>query len=118
MVSPPHPDERLDRPLEVLLVEDDPDDVELLCRALRRAAIGDLHLERVRRMDEAESRLAAGGLDAVLLDLDLPDSSGLETVRRARAAAPDAAIVVLTGLSDATVELKRRLGHQRRPVAA
>jgi signal transduction histidine kinase len=103
MGSPPQPEERLG--LEVLLVEDDPNDVELLGRALRRAAIRDVHLLRVRRLDEAESRLAEGGIDAVLLDLDLPDSSGLATVRRARSATPDAAIVVLTGLSDATVGL-------------
>jgi serine phosphatase RsbU (regulator of sigma subunit) len=41
-----------------------------------------------------------GGIDCVLLDLGLPDARGLEAVERLRAAAPDAAIVVLTGHDD------------------
>ena len=38
--------------------------------------------------------------DLVILDLGLPDAEGLEAVRRAHAAAPSVALVVLTGLDD------------------
>ena len=55
---------------------------------------------------EVDSLKAALGLvhhydfDAVLLDLHLPDSSGLDTVRKIITALPDTAVIVLTGLQD------------------
>ena len=52
------------------------------------------------RMSEAETHLAKGGVDITLLDMGLPDGHGLETVRRARAAAPNVPLIVLTGLDD------------------
>ena len=51
-------------------------------------------------MGDAEVRLAKGGVDIVLLDMGLPDGHGLETLRRARAAAPDVVMIVMTGLED------------------
>ena len=52
------------------------------------------------RMKEAEIHLVQGGVDIVLLDMGLPDGHGLDTVRRAHAAAPDVPMIVLTGLDD------------------
>src|SRR5262249_3903409 len=43
---------------------------------------------------------ARGAIDAVVLDLDLPDSLGLDGLKAMRAAAAHVPIVVLTGLSD------------------
>jgi signal transduction histidine kinase len=57
-------------------------------------------LTHLLRMSEAETHLAKGGVDIVLLDLGLPDGHGLETVRRAHAAAPEVPVIVLTGLDD------------------
>ncbi len=52
-------------------------------------------------MTQAESLLKnASGVDAILLDLGLPDSDGLESLARAEAAAPHVPIVVLTGFDD------------------
>jgi signal transduction histidine kinase len=51
-------------------------------------------------MSEAVVHLAKGGVDIVLLDMGLPDGHGLDTVRRARAVAPDVPLIVLTGLDD------------------
>jgi signal transduction histidine kinase len=51
-------------------------------------------------MHDAEVHLAKGGVDVVLLDMGLPDGHGLDTLRRARAAAPDVVMIVLTGLDD------------------
>ena len=39
-------------------------------------------------------------MDLLLLDLGLPDGSGIDTVRRVRAAAPDVPVIVLTGMDD------------------
>src|ERR1700723_2368324 len=52
------------------------------------------------RMKEAEIHLVQGGVDIVLLDMGLPDGHGLDTVRRAHAAAPSVPMIVLTGLDD------------------
>jgi signal transduction histidine kinase len=52
------------------------------------------------RMSEAVIHLAKGGVDIVLLDMGLPDGHGLDTVRRAHAAAPGVPLIVLTGLDD------------------
>jgi transcriptional regulator with GAF, ATPase, and Fis domain len=51
-------------------------------------------------MSEAVDLLAKCAIDIVLLDLGLPDAHGLDSVRRAVAADPDVALIVLTGLED------------------
>ena len=51
-------------------------------------------------MGEAEKYLAEWKFDIILLDLGLPDASGLDAVRKAHAAAPHTPLVVLTGLDD------------------
>jgi diguanylate cyclase (GGDEF)-like protein len=57
-------------------------------------------------MLEAEHYLAENAVDIILLDLGLPDAQGLTAVRRARAIAPHAPLVVLTGLDDESVAVK------------
>ena len=44
--------------------------------------------------------------DVVLLDLGLPDSQGLDTLRTLRQANPQMAIVVMTGRDDEELALK------------
>jgi serine phosphatase RsbU (regulator of sigma subunit) len=85
-------------PIQLLLVEDDAGDA-LLVESLLTGVAPNVDVLRVERLQEAEEMLP-GGIDCVLLDLGLPDAMGLEAVERLRAAAPDAAIVVLTGHHD------------------
>lgn len=85
-------------PVQLLLVEDDPGDA-LLVQELLSDAAPQMEVLRVGTLREAEETLP-GGHDCVLLDLGLPDALGMEGVQRVRRAAPDAAIVVLTGLAD------------------
>jgi diguanylate cyclase (GGDEF)-like protein len=87
-------------PLHVLLVEDSPLDARLLQEQLRDAAPEALALTPVATLGAATERLAAERFDCVLLDLSLPDGRGLETVAAVRDVAPDAPIVVFTGLSE------------------
>jgi CheY-like chemotaxis protein len=71
----------------VLLVEDDPDDVDLLRRAFRRATSG-LRLEHAEDGERAVARLSdeeAPVPAVVLLDLKLPRMSGFEVLRWMRA---------------------------------
>src|SRR5439155_126584 len=70
-------------------------------------------LTRVERLAFAVDHLSRTDVDCVLLDLSLPDSRGLDTVRAIRAASPDVAIIVLTGLNEAAVgEVAIELGAQ------
>jgi diguanylate cyclase (GGDEF)-like protein len=86
--------------LHVLIVEDNPADVDLMRDALPETGPIRFHSESVPRLSEALARLAIGGIDLVMTDLGLPDSRGLATFRTLRQAAPDLAIIVLTGNDD------------------
>jgi signal transduction histidine kinase len=86
--------------LQVLLVEDNAGDARLLREMLSEEKPGSFRLTHLLRMREAEIHLAKGGVDIVLLDMGLSDEHGLDTVRRAHAAAPDVPMIVLTGLDD------------------
>lgn len=87
----------------VLLVEDNPGDARLLREMFVEQGPTDARLIHVERMSDAEKYLAEHPVDIVLLDLGLPDARGLEAVKRALAAAPHVAVVVLTGLDDGSL---------------
>jgi serine phosphatase RsbU (regulator of sigma subunit) len=84
-------------PAVVLLIEDDEGDA-LLVDALLEDADAPFVLERARTLGEARPLVRRAG--CVLLDLDLPDATGLDGLRELRALAPRAPVVVLTGRSD------------------
>jgi serine phosphatase RsbU (regulator of sigma subunit) len=83
----------------VLLVEDDEGDA-LIVRELLEDAVPPFDVRWRRTVAEAKPELG-NGIDCVLLDLGLPDASGLEALEAIRAADADTAILVLTGLQDA-----------------
>ncbi len=83
----------------ILLVEDNPGDARLVKEAISEVAtISKFKLEfvHVETLAQALEFSAKTAPDAVLLDLGLPDSQGLETVRRMHRAVQQAPIVVLT----------------------
>jgi DNA-binding response OmpR family regulator len=94
-----------DAPARVLVVEDDPNDLVLVERALQAARRPFLR-DRADRLSAALDRLARGGIDVVLLDLNLPDAWNLDGVSRIAADHPFVPIVVLTGLDDEEAGLK------------
>jgi diguanylate cyclase (GGDEF)-like protein len=83
------------RPIKVLLVEPDGEYVDVLRRGLAEARASAIEVDSASELSEAHERLSQGGIDAVLLDLDLPDSQGLETFERTNAFAPDVPIIIL-----------------------
>ena len=85
---------------KVLLVEDNPGDARLLREMLNGDGSPEVNLAYVSFMSEAEKYLAGHTVDLILLDLGLPDAQGLAAIRRARIAAPDIPLVVLTGMDD------------------
>jgi signal transduction histidine kinase len=86
--------------LQVLVVEDNAGDARLLREMFSKERPDSFELTHLSRMSEAVIHLAKGGVDIVLLDMGLPDGHGLDTVRRAHAAAPGVPVIVLTGLDD------------------
>ena len=90
---PPGPDERL----RVLLVEDDPGDAFLVQELLAEAG-APVDLEIAGDMASARPRL--GSVHCVLLDLGLPDTTGLGGLRDVLQTASGVAVCVLTGLHD------------------
>jgi phosphoserine phosphatase RsbU/P len=86
--------------IRVLLVEDDLIQRRLIEGLLAKPADGMFVLHCADRLATGLERLAIGGIDVVLLDLDLPDSEGLQTVLRMRRAAAGVPIVVITGHDD------------------
>ncbi len=86
--------------LHILLVEDSPSDAALLQESISSNIGVDISMRVVSSLREAIEHLNHNQIDAVLLDLSLPDSSGLDTVRQVRNLSPDLPIVVLTGIND------------------
>ena len=85
---------------KVLLVEDNPGDVRLIEEMAKTAGANQYALTVVGTLDGALNRLRREEFGAVFLDLSLPDSSGLATMKSIQGNAPRLALVVITGLSD------------------
>ena len=83
--------------IHVLIVEDNPDQAELLRYTLAARTEVAFTSEIVATCAEAVERLKLGGINAVLLDLSLPDATGIDVIRRIAAVSTDVGIVVLTG---------------------
>ena len=89
--------------INVMIVEDDQDDLVLTVEMLQRGN----KAVNVVAFNKLSDAIAIPGntpkLDLVLLDLQLPDSQGVNTVSSARARFPDVPVIVLTGQEDVTV---------------
>lgn len=86
--------------LRILLVEDNPGDARLV-----REMLAEMNTERyetvpVGRLADALRYLTEQSFDAILLDLNLPDSYGLATLIKIRSVAPHVPVIVVSGLAD------------------
>jgi len=86
--------------MKLLLVEDNSTDAEFLAASLRRSGASDIDLTHVATLKEGTRAIRKGGFDVVLLDMGLPDGSGMECVEAVQEADPDMPIVVLSGQDD------------------
>ena len=82
----------------LLLVEDNPGDALLVNEALAAITNYRLALEEVTSLKQASRALRSNSFDGIILDLTLPDSTGIETLAQMRAISPETPIIVLTGL--------------------
>lgn len=88
------------RTTRVLLIEDEVVDAAIVRRSLGEQPAPRIHLEHAVTLQAGTDRLAKGDVDAVLLDLNLPDSRGVDTVTRLRECDTDVPLVVFTAAGD------------------
>lgn len=95
---------KTDSACRVLVVEDDPGDAHLVRQMLRKGESFDL--EGAGSLAEARLQLRQSMFDVILLDMSLPDSSGLDTLTAMQEMAGGLPIIVLTGHDNTELALK------------
>jgi CheY-like chemotaxis protein len=83
----------------ILIVDDDPTMVALLTVVLENAQ-GPYTVDTASMGGEALARIAGQRPDLVLLDLSLPDMTGLDVLERIRQADPSIPVIMMTGAAD------------------
>jgi diguanylate cyclase (GGDEF)-like protein len=91
--------------IRVLIVEDNPADARLIIELLAETAPGIFEFKQVGRIDTALKTLSWQEFDVVLLDLSLPDGTGLDTINRICTVNPHLPVIVLTGLDSDTFSM-------------
>jgi len=86
--------------ITILLVEDNPGDAALVREMLLEAPGAPFAVQWSQRLSDALVHVTSGGVDAALVDLHLPDSTGLETFVQFQRAAPHLPVVILSGRDD------------------
>ncbi len=92
--------------ISILVVEDNPGDAQLIRYSLEEVGRGEIRIRFASTLADAKLKLLAERFDAVLLDLSLPDSVGINTVNEAIATRDDVPVIVLSGLSDEDVAVQ------------
>jgi PAS domain S-box-containing protein/putative nucleotidyltransferase with HDIG domain len=87
-------------PVRLLLFEDNPGDARLVKEALVEAGAAQFELSTAKDLAGGLAHLAGHAVDAILLDLTLPDSFGFDTFKRVNEQASQIPIILLTGLQD------------------
>ena len=90
-------------PLSILLIEDSPTDAMLLSENLQRVTEFAFEMEHADALGTGIQRLAEKTYDAIILDLGLPDSTGIKTFECVKAQAEGIPIIILSGNNDRSV---------------
>lgn len=97
----------------ILLVEDNPVEAMRIRQLLARTRLVQFEVESVATLAVAQERAVSAEFDLALLDLDLPDSVGLDTFSALSCAAPALPIVTMIRPSDEAIGLEAvQLGAQ------
>ena len=90
-------------PIKVLLIDDEPAQAWLVAEHLRSVTEKTgkvIDLVHAESLGNGIKRLAEADIEVIILDLSLPDSLGLETLKKIHAKFPAMPIVVLTSMED------------------
>src|SRR5262245_20328977 len=86
--------------LRLLLIDDSPSDAALLGSLLDLVVDFNFEMSRAKDLKTALKKMSMERFDAVLLDLNLPDSTGLETYERLREENQRVPIIIISGNGD------------------
>jgi DNA-binding NtrC family response regulator len=86
-------------PIKTLLIEDNPGDIEIITALL--SEFEDSRLDAVNTLKKGLDFLKYNDYNSILLDLNLPDSTGVNTLLKVLIAFPEHPVVVLTGHEEA-----------------
>ncbi|MDX1561358.1 MAG: response regulator [Gammaproteobacteria bacterium] len=89
----------------ILLIEDEPADAIVVIRSLEKLPDFNPVLVHAETLAEGITLTSNERFDVALLDLGLPDSRGIETLRTLHSRAPNLPILVLTGFDDERLRL-------------
>lgn len=92
--------------LKILLIEDEIAYAEWIDAILATENFPSVEIEHVKRLQEAIVSLSQNDFDAILLDLSLPDSQGMDSISEVQQQTPNIPIIVLTFLNDRELALK------------
>lgn len=90
----------------ILLIEDSPSDARLFEAAVSDSVLHDAVVDVESTLEGGLSRMAAARYDAIVVDLGLPDSDGIDTFIAASQAAGDTPVIVISGLDDSRLAEK------------
>lgn len=88
----------------ILIIEDDEDDVFLVKKNIN--CKGDCEISHAFTLKEGLEYIKSQDFDVVLLDLNLPDSSGSDSIISIKKQSPNIPIIILTGSDDQETALK------------
>ncbi|MBN1523277.1 MAG: response regulator [Spirochaetales bacterium] len=88
---------------QILMIEDDDDDIFIIKSMLTDTVDFRFNLDTSTKLEDALEKMKKSVFDIILMDLNLPDSHGLETLKKILNADETVPIVVLTGLNDKTL---------------
>lgn len=92
--------------INVLLIEDNPGDARLIKEMLTEEKGVSFDVDWKDTLSKGLKRVAVGGINIILLDINLPDSSGFDTFLRTQAEAQEIPIILMTGLDDEDLAMK------------
>lgn len=92
--------------LKLLLVEDNLADAHWIDCLLKEDSWQTSHIRHVNKVQDALDSLNHDDFDAILLDLFLPDSQGIESLELVQQKAPQLPIVILTGTDDPAIAVQ------------
>lgn len=99
--------------IKALLVEDSFDDADILMETLGESGDTEFDFTHVLYLRDAVKKFSAERFDVILVDLNLPDSEGLNTFRKLYKVASSTPMVVLTGMADENIAIEAvQLGAQ------
>ena len=92
--------------IRILLIEDNAGDAYLVKEQLQDINSCQFQIDEAQYLGEATRLLQTNSYDAILLDLTLPDSRGLDTFLAINRQAPSTAIVVISGVAEEVLAIQ------------